>query len=195
MPRIWYRNPSDDWDDEWADEPVTAVDSVGLPPMGSPQWKKLYSHVDDAVDRYVKFNDLTPKKISKLDIEIPQYVCKVGEMIDIRYHSKKWDDPADYIHHHQTGVNLAVPFEVDGGEVVELPEWFAETRAIAKLGDCLGVQYKSLEGEKLDIESTKPYPHLYSTANGRGLLIISGNQIEALIWGGFMSVEPEGIVG
>jgi hypothetical protein len=150
------------------------------------------------IEKYKEFHDLDPKKIATFPdrFKIPEYMCFVGNAIDVAYHSWKWSDPADYIHDHDSGVKTYLPERGNRQPTTKVPKYIQEADVLVRLGDCLHFTYEDLTGETIEAKCSKPYPKLYTIPSGKALLVISGKaNLEAIIWGGSLKVEDVGIVG
>lgn len=160
--------------------------------------------VKKAVAIYEGFHRFEPRKVGEFhpSFKLPSRVNKQGESIDVLYRSDKVDPETlkkprralDYIHEHDSkGVFTYLPR--GPGELVEVPDWIRDTKALAKLGDCLGFKFKR-DGKTVTAKGKKPLPELYCTPNGRALIIVQDKRdVLALVWGGKLDVEPRGIVG
>ena len=148
-----------------------------------------------AEEKYREFHDLEVKKRGKLppSIKIPAHINREGVMKETLYHSKKWDDPANYYHDHNKGVKCCIPG--GSGPSIRVPQWLREAQVLVYLGTCLGFTFIDNDGEEVEAAVSNPKPKLYCTPNGKALLVISGRKLEALIWGGDLDVEEKGIIG
>lgn len=157
--------------------------------MGRPK------SLDSGVKKYMEFHKLEPKKVGTFAaLKIPKWAYLGGEAIDISYYSTKWADPASYIHTHEAGVTVYFVYE-NVGPAIEVPLFIKEAEVLVKLGDCLEFSYKTPEGEFILAETDKPRPTLYCTPCGKALIVVDGNDIITITWGGFLDVEGRGIVG
>ncbi len=152
-----------------------------------------------AVDAYTMFQALEPKKIGTFrNLVIPSHIQRVGQAVQVRYSSRKWENKVNhYYHDHEAGVRLYAP-DADGPNTA-VPAYIREARALALLGKCQGYTFNPEEGgEDVKIQFS-PMPELYTTPNKKALLVIdvSGNSavLVALAWGGGLIVEDRGIVG
>lgn len=168
-----------------------------------------------ATDLYEAFHRYPPKKVGEFapGFRIPPRARKQGRAIDVLYRSTKVDPetlkqprkPVDYIHEHDPGVITCLTGSTypkwraqDGGagEFVEVPGFLREANALVLLGQCLGFKFEDPDGNAIEATGDAPLPELYTTTNGRALLVVqSKREIIALMWGGRLSVEPRGIVG
>ena len=160
--------------------------------------------VEKAVAIYEGFHRFAPRKIGEFhpSLVIPSRVNLQGVALNVLYRSDKIDPetlkkprkPLDYIHEHDSkGVNLYLPR--GPGELVEVPAWIRDAKALSKLGTCLGFKFKR-DGKDIEAEGRAPMPELYTTSNGKALLVIqSKRDVLAIVWGGKLRVEPRGIVG
>lgn len=153
---------------------------------------------------YESFHRYPPRKVGKFNpsFAIPSHVFKQGPAVNVLYRSGKVDPetlkkpkkPVDYIHDHDPGVNTYLP---DGdGERVATPDWLRDAPALELLGLCLGFEFKDPDGRTVTAEASDPLPELYTTTNGKSLLVVQDKKILlAIVWGGKLGVEPRGIVG
>lgn len=157
----------------------------------------------DAEKMFTDFNGKPPRRVGnfKPSFKIPRHVRLLGDSLNILYRSDKVDPATgkqprgtvDYIHDHDPGVKTYAPDE--GGDH-ETPGWLRDTTSFVLLGKCLGIDYRDEDGEDVEIGAINPLPELYCTPCGRALLVITGKKLlEAIIWGGSLTVEDRGIVG
>ena len=160
-----------------------------------------------AIDKYVEFHRHDPRHIivGTNDFRIPDRMYRAGPAQWVTYRSGKVDPetlrrprhPVNYIHKHDAGVVCYLPSaqDADGGEV-EVPVVFREPAALTRLGYCLGFCFEDLDGGKCEAESRSPMPDLYTTPDGRCLLVIQSRKIVlAMMWGGALGVFARGIDG
>lgn len=157
-----------------------------------------------ASELYEAFHRYPPRKVGEFSssFAIPTHVFKKGRSVDVLYRSSKVDPetlkkprrPVDYIHEHEPGVSTYMP---NGpGERVDVPGWLRDTDALVLIGTCLGFKFEDSEGKIVEVEGRSPMPELYSTVNGKALIVVDGKRtLLALMWGGKLNVEPRGIVG
>jgi hypothetical protein len=138
---------------------------------------------------YETFSDFEPKSVAASPMNMPKTAVLVGKMIAVMYASDKWEKKVNYYkHEHEAGVNIYHP---GGGTAV--PGHIANAEALTKLGRCIGATFIE-DGEEVNV--TFPGCNLYATPSGRGLVIVHNmRRVEALIWGGKLRVEAEGIKG
>jgi hypothetical protein len=163
--------------------------------------------VKKAIAIYEGFHRFAPKKIGEFhaSFKMPSKVNVQGKAVDILYRSDKIDPETlkkpktrngmqDYIHDHDSkGVKLYLPR--GPGETIETPDWIRDAGALSMLGFCLGFKFDR-DGKVIEAKGTKPLPELYTTANGKCLVIVQDKRdVLALVWGGKLDVEPRGIVG
>lgn len=158
----------------------------------------------EAIRLYEDFHRFEPKEIGyfKDGLCIPSHVYLQGPAINVMYRSDKIDPatlkkprkPVDYIHEHEDGVHT---YLVDGdGKRTEVPRWLVDCDTLVLMGGCLGFSFRDPNGDEVEAECKKPLPELYSTPNGKALLVIEKKStIVAITWGGRLGVEPRGIVG
>ncbi len=169
--------------------------------------RELPIEAREAVDKYVEFHRYDPRKIGAFppSFRIPSRMYRAGNALWVTYQSGKVDPetlrrprrPINYIHKHDAGVVCYLPdaAHADGGEV-DVPESFQEVPALTRLGDCLGFCFEDLDGGKCEAESRSPRPDLYTTPDGRCLLVIQSRKtVLAMMWGGALGVFPRGIDG
>jgi hypothetical protein len=159
---------------------------------------------DLAIAIYEGFHRFAPRKVGEFHprFKLPSRVNKQGPSVDVLYRSDKTDPetfkkprkPQDYIHEHDSkGVYTYLPR--GPGELIETPDWIRDAKALSCLGKCLGFKFKR-DGKVVEAVGKDPLPELYTTANGKALIIIQGKRdVLALVWGGKLDVEPRGIVG
>ncbi len=160
--------------------------------------------VKKAVAIYEGFHRFAPRKLGEFhaSFKIPSRVNPQGRAVDVLYRSDKTDPetlkkpraPLDYIHEHDSkGVVLYLPR--GPGETIDTPDWIRDAKALSRLGDCLGFKFER-DGKIVEGKGKKPLPELYTTANGKCLIVVQGKRdVLALVWGGKLDVEPRGIVG
>lgn len=159
-----------------------------------------------AVRKYVEFHQHEPKKISvgKASFRLPEVATLVGDAVHVLYQSDKLNPTTgedegwiDYIHEHGDGVKLYRcdrAAEAIGVERV-VPAWLRNTTELTWLGRCLGFAYREPDGHEVAAHGTTPLPELYTTPNGKALVVIQGkSRVLALAWGGRLGVEARGIV-
>lgn len=153
---------------------------------------------DKALQLFDTFTKLDPEKIGSFasSFKIPTKMYLLGSMEWTYYESKKWENKMHaYKHEHEAGVKIYTP-QNTGGVSMTVNEDLRTVKTLVRLGGCLGVDYKDLNGELNEIVATKPYPSLYSIPNGNCLLIIQGkSKLIAIIAGGRLDVTARGIVG
>lgn len=150
------------------------------------------------VKKFVEFHDLEPKKFGQMNLRMPKTAYLLGEMIETRYYSKKWNAPVDdrnYYHEHDPGVYCyGVKKNGFGKGPYKLPEFIANCTCLVLMGKCLGFDFANEEEGIIEAKMGKK-PKLWCTDNGKALLVISDSGIENIIYGGNLDVRPEGIVG
>lgn len=158
-----------------------------------------------AVDLYREFHSLEPEHVQEFDrrFRIPEEVFRAGEAAFVLYRSRKVDPATgerpkksfDYIHKHDPGVRLYFVDEDMGGRARRVPKWIREAPALVRLGHCLGFGFFDDDGGAVEGKGRRPYPDLYTTPNGKALLVIQDRrELIALVWGGRLCVEWRGIV-
>lgn len=156
-----------------------------------------------AVRKFADFHARDPRKVTETGaaFKIPSTAILVGHAVNVMYRSDKLNPTThedegwiDYIHDHEKGVNVYRTDRAANGPERAVPAWIRDCTELTWLGDCLGFTYKGDEHEE-EAKGTKPLPGLYSTPNGKALLVIQGKaKVLAIIWGGRLGVEARGIV-
>lgn len=159
-----------------------------------------------AVSKYREFHRLDPRQVGEFpsSFVIPGKVYRAGNALWVTYRSGKVDPetlqrprrPVSYIHEHDAGVitHLVRPYE--DSDVVEVPQEFRDVEALTRLGHCLGFSFLDASGKKVETEGCDPLPDLYTTPDGRCLIVIqSRRQVLAMMWGGGLGVFARGIDG
>jgi len=157
-----------------------------------------------AIKMYVDFHQHEPKKLGSFhsSLRIPARAVLCGPAKHVLYRSDKLNPTTgadegwnDYIHKHDRGVNLYLGLnDLDGPERA-VPAFIRDAKELAWLGNCLGLAFQDEDGYVREIKGTRPLPELYTTPNGRALLVIQNKRsLLALVWGGSLAVEPRGIV-
>lgn len=139
---------------------------------------------------------MEPKRVASFgkSFKIPRKVQKLGPAKEVAYRSGKWNEgPHDYIHDHGKGVNVYIP---DSYGDYEVPSKFYSVKALSLIGKALMVSFYDKEE---DATVTGEYPEnssakLYTTPDGKCLLIVNRGRVEVMIWGGNLSVTWRGIV-
>lgn len=157
-----------------------------------------------AIKKYLDFHQQEPVKIGTMNVRIPETAILVGPAVHVLYRSDKLNPTTledegwiDYIHKHDRGVNC---YRTDRaaaqlGPERTVPQWLRNTRELVWLGYSLGFEYKDHDGKTVEARGKQPLPELWTTPNGRALLIIQSKRtLIALLWGGRLGVEPRGIV-
>lgn len=164
----------------------------------------MTDEVEQAVAIYEGFHRYSPRKIGEFhpSFKLPSRVNKQGPAVDVLYRSGKVDPetlkkprkPLDYIHEHDSkGVTLYLPR--GPGPTIETPAWIRNATALSRLGLCLGFKFKR-DGQVVEAKAKAPLPELYTTANGKALVVVQDKRdVLAIVWGGKLDVEPRGIVG
>ena len=160
-----------------------------------------------AIKKYREFHRLDPKTIGEFDraFTIPSAVFLAGPAKWVTYRSTKVDPeslrkprkPIDYIHQHDAGVNTyLVDGDVVDGHHVAVPANFREVDALVRLGQCLGFCFTDPDGSDAEVEGRAPLPDLYTTPDGKCLLVVqSRREVLAMMWGGALGVFARGIDG
>lgn len=169
--------------------------------------KRVPDQAADAVEKYVEFHRYEPKKIGEFSrsFSIPQRLYRAGSAKWVTYQSGKVDPetlrkpraPVNYIHEHDAGVvtYLTHPSDVDG-DGTDVPRKFRDVAALTRLGFCLGFCFEDPDGVRCEAQGQRPLPDLYTTPDGRCLLVIqSRSKVLAMMWGGGLGVFARGIDG
>lgn len=156
------------------------------------------------IKKYFDFHQQEPVKIGTMSVVIPDRAIYVGRANHVLYRSDKLNPTTledegwiDYIHKHDRGVNT---FRCDRGSEQlgterTVPAYIRNAQELVWLGFCLGFEYKDHEGKDVEARGSKPLPELWTTSNGRALLVIQNKRtLIAMMWGGRLGVEPRGIV-
>ena len=149
--------------------------------------------LDDGVRKFLEFNDMDPSGIGVLRMrKLPTKVQAIGQMLQIYYRSDKWEGkPHDYKHDHESGVTL---YEPGPPHATKTPSWLQRVGTLVRLGHCLGFAYKH-NGTEYEAE-TNSSSELYCTPCGHALIVIERKlRVDAIIYGGRLRVEAEGIKG
>ncbi len=159
-----------------------------------------------ALKMYEGFHQQDPKRVGSFhsDLVIPAEAVYVGAAVHVLYRSDKLNPTTgedegwiDYIHEHDPGVKA---YRIDRiarglGPVRRVPGWLQDVTELVWLGHCLGYEYRTPDGDPVEAKGARPLPELYTTPNGRALLIIQSKRtMLAMLWGGRLGVEPRGIV-
>lgn len=162
----------------------------------------------EAIAKYEEFHRFRPRKIGSFGkgFHIPSVVYRAGKGTWVTYQSDKVDPstlrlprrPVDYIHEHGAGVTYYLPVANEHTErgKIAVPERFVEAEALTCLGKNLGYCFINEDGEEIEARSTRPYPELYATPDGKCLLVIQSKKtVTAMAWGGGLGVFARGIDG
>lgn len=168
------------------------------------EWGDLPRDARKGIDRYITFNEFTPKEVGEMTIDVPVDVLRVGEASWVSYRSDKWSDGwHNYIHDHDPGVHCTLhgdrAFQRSGysGKWRTPPAFVRNADTLTLLGGCIGHGWVTSNG----VEDEKTYrrkdnAELYCTPNGKALLVIvNKRRLDAVIWGGKLDVQNRGIVG
>jgi len=151
---------------------------------------------------YRKFHKFDVRGEKLINLKIPAEVFYVGEAKQVLYRSDKLNPTTledegfiDYFHDHEGGVKMLLP--KGEGRRVSVPQRVQNATALVVLGKCLGFTFEDTEGGVVDAKGKKPLPELCALApNGSVLLVVQNRRtVLAMMWGGKLSVRPEGITG
>jgi hypothetical protein len=167
--------------------------------------RRFPDQASGAVERYVEFHRYEPRKIGAFPkaFAIPTRMYRAGASKWVTYRSGKVDPttlekpraPVNYIHEHDSGVVTYLPEQSDSG-ATDVPERFREIPALTRLGFCLGFCFEDASGDRCEAEGRQPLPDLYTTPDGKCLLVIqSRSKVLAMMWGGGLGVFARGIDG
>jgi hypothetical protein len=160
---------------------------------------------EQAIAKYKEFHRFDPRQIGEFpaSFRIPDRVYRAGPMKFVCYRSGKVDPetlkkptkPVNYIHDHDAGVTCYLPKDAWGPEI-DVPHQFVDVPALTRLGHCLGFCYEDADGEEQECEGLDPLPDLYTTPDGKCLLVIQSRKaVLAMMWGGALGVYARGIDG
>lgn len=163
---------------------------------------------EQAIAKYKEFHRYDPRQIGEFcaSFRIPETVYRAGPAKFVTYRSGKVDPetlkrpnkPVNYIHEHEAGVVCYLPNAQDAeGDEVDVPREFIDVPALTRLGYCLGFCFEDEEdGERCEVEGRDPLPDLYTTPDGKCLLVIQSRKtVLAMMWGGALGVYARGIDG
>jgi len=175
--------------------------------LKAPRASARRDDAKQAVAKYREFHRYDPQQIGEFPASfcIPERVYQAGAMKFVCYRSGKVDPetlkkpskPVNYIHDHDAGVTCYLPGPGDAeGPEVDVPREFVDAPALTRLGHCLGFCYEDLDGEEQEGEGRDPLPDLYTTPDGKCLLVIQSRRtVLAMMWGGALGVYARGIDG
>lgn len=151
-------------------------------------------HLDAAIKLYEKFYSFDARSVVESKLSMPSRAKRLGRMKAVMYASDKWEKQINYYKHdHEEGVHLYEPTSSScASGCVKVPRFIASCKAMTKLGRCVGIVF--MDGDK-EVPVMFSGCHLYAIPSGRALVILRGTEkIEAMIWGGRLTVEGRGIV-
>lgn len=208
-------------DSDWGRVPLEAFDSWGYDAqvyldqsvepkhlLAVPPEVDVPRDFDRAVDGYRTFHTgpawvskgtRDPRQIGQFPgLVWPKKCCIVGKANHVMYSSDKWETKKhDYIHEHESGVVVAL-FDPELDLNDDVPKFVLESETVYLLGDCLGFEGETDDGEIIEAVGGKG-DELYAIPSNRALIVInvSGKvaRVEAMIWGGGLNVIDRGIVG
>lgn len=166
--------------------------------------RNAHPGAERAVEKYREFHRYDPKAIRiSRSFEVPDVMYLAGDARWVTYRSAKVDPetgrrpsrPVNYIHEHDAGVQtFLAKRHRPGDREVSVPRKFREVEALTRLGQCLGFCFEA-DGEQI-AEGCAPLPELYTTPDGRCLLVIQSRKtVLAMMWGGALGVFARGIDG
>lgn len=169
---------------------------------------------EQAIAKYKEFHRYDPRHIGEFpaSFRIPDVVFRAGPAKFVTYQSGKIDPetlrkptkPVNYIHEHDAGVVCYLDTEAYAGpggmlpllEATDVPREFIHVPALTRLGYCLGFCFEDEDGERQEVEGRAPLPDLYTTPDGKCLLVIQSRKtVLAMMWGGALGVYARGIDG
>jgi hypothetical protein len=157
-----------------------------------------------AKDLYRDFHKFEPHRIGDMpNLKIPARVNHVGEAKVMYYASDKLNPETEedegwihYFHEHEGDVKFCLADPDADGEVIAVPKFVRQAKALVRLGDCEGFEYEDFDGQTVEAEGTGRLPEWYATPDGKALLVIQDKRrVIAVLWGGDLDVKPEGVVG
>lgn len=162
--------------------------------------------LEPAIAKYREFHRYDPKETGWFpgSFAIPERLYRAGASKFVTYRSGKVDpstlkkprQPVNYIHEHDAGVITYVAEPIDDAPLVDVPQRFRDVPALTRLGFCLGFCVEDARGQKCEAEGRDPLPDLYTTPDGRCLLVVQGRRtVLAMMWGGALGVFARGIDG
>jgi hypothetical protein len=162
--------------------------------------------LEQAIAKYREFHRYDPRKIGSFpgSFVIPDRMYMAGSSVNVLYRSGKVDPstlkkpprPINYIHDHDAGVKTYLAERIDGAAHVEVPQRVRQVPALTRLGYCLGFAFEDPDGAVQEVEGRSPLPDLYTTPDGRCLLVIQSRRtVLAMMWGGGLGVFARGIDG
>jgi hypothetical protein len=152
-----------------------------------------YKDANSGLKKFKEFHQMEPKKVGPLsNFKMPTSLVCAGTMTWIYYSSTKWGKGRyDYKHEHESGVKLYVNDNIEGSQHAT-PQWICKLDTIWKLGACIG--YEFIDKDNTKVSATCRGCTLWAAPNGKALLILDGNKVHAIIYGGKLGVEARGIV-
>lgn len=169
--------------------------------------RRNHSAAERAIAKYKEFHRYDPRQIGNFpaSFRIPERVYRAGPAKFVTYRSGKVDPetlrkpshPVNYIHEHDPGVVCYLRNRTAYGEGAEtdVPRGIIEIPALTRLGHCLGFCFEE-DGEPCEVEGRDPLPDLYTTPDGKCLLVIQSRKtVLAMMWGGALGVFARGIDG
>lgn len=192
----------------YSGEPEQAVfltnDSFEVASMATRNGR--HEAAEEAIEKYREFHRYDPKKIIVGEgFTIPATMYRAGAAKWVTYQSTKVDPatlrkpsrPVNYIHEHDAGVVTYLARAADaGGAAVDVPQRFRGVPALTRLGYCLGFCFEDADGELRETKGSRPLPDLYTTPDGKCLLVIQSRRtVLAMEWGGGLGVFARGIDG
>lgn len=173
--------------------------------------RRDHSAAERAIAKYKEFHRYDPLQIRNFpaSFHIPERAYRAGPAKFVTYRSGKVDPetlkkpghPVNYIHEHDSGVVCYLTSDRDirdpDGDAVDVPRKFIEIPALTRLGYCLGFCFEDeAEGMPQEVEGRDPLPDLYTTPDGKCLLVIQSRKtVLAMMWGGALGVFARGIDG
>lgn len=162
--------------------------------------------IEQAVAKYREFHRYDPRAVGSFpdSFAIPSRIWLAGRSVNVLYRSGKVDpetlkkprQPINYIHDHNAGVETYLAERVDDADYVDVPGRFRDVPALTRLGQCLGFAFEDPTGEIREIAGRRPLPDLYTTPDGKCLLVIQSRKtVLAMMWGGGLGVFARGIDG
>jgi hypothetical protein len=148
-----------------------------------------------AVRKYEEFHARDADTQHAIPANIPKTVYLVGYATNVEYRSPKWTGKnVNYTHEHDDGVKFYRVDKTPEGRPTKVPQWILNTKVWVWLGKNMGFRYEDFDGEGVEGAVGKTKPELLCTPNGKALMIVEGNRVKCLIWGGKLNVKDVGIV-
>jgi len=184
--------------DEAEEPPSNAGGAMSLARFGQDVELSSGDEHAKATKRYRTFHTKDPRRIVKLEHQLPAEVGLVGDALSVLYRTDKWHEDGkdtDYKHNFETAVKVYEPVgEQPWLGPTERPEYDADP--IVLLGQCLGFFLRRHDDEEI-YETRLPTARptwLFCSANGHQLYVYDPDRgFRAVFYGGKLSVKSDGI--